>query len=397
VIYRLFFRLVLSHIDAERMHAVASRVLRTVNGISVLRTLLRKRLFPSDRRLRVRALGLDFPSPLGLAAGFDKDATTFDAYATLGFGCVEVGTVTSRCQAGLPKRRIYRISRERAVINWMGFPNEGADAIAERLHRRTDRRAVIGVNVGKSREVGLDDASRDFQETVSRLAPLADYLVLNVSSPNTPDLRDMQSPERLSELVTTVRSGMEGLRPVPLLIKISPDLSDPEIDAIADLAMELKLDGIVAINTTTNMEVLQRPLEQYGVPARGGISGAPVQIRAREVLRRLYARTGGRLTLVSVGGIDGAEEAWERVKSGATLLQAHTGFVYGGPLWPSRVNRKLARLAAQAGFTNVQDAVGTEATPVDAVANRNGARPSSDAPAVDSTQPHSTSAFPSIA
>jgi dihydroorotate dehydrogenase len=361
VSYRLLYTLLLSRLDAERVHRLTAHGLRAVNAIPPLRRLLRSLLAPRDERLRVRALGLDFPSPLGLAAGFDKEAAGFDAYATLGFGFVEIGTVTAQGQPGNPRPRIFRLTRERALVNRMGFPNAGAAAAEARLSRRDRSRAgaPVGVNVGKTRLA--QDADADYQATVRRLAPHADYLVLNVSSPNTPGLRDMQAVDRLAALIAAVRAALADVpRAVPLLVKIAPDLSDDDVDAIADLALRERLDGLIATNTTIDRGTLRDPAAP-DVPAEGGISGAPLKPRALAVLRRLHARTEGQLTLISVGGIESADDAWERIRAGATLVQAYTGFVYGGPLWPRRVNRGLARRTREAGLASVADAVGADA------------------------------------
>jgi dihydroorotate dehydrogenase len=358
VIYRLLYTLLLSRLDAERVHRLTARGLIALNRIPPLRRLLRALLAPRDPALRVRALGLDVPSPLGLAAGFDKDAAGFEAYATLGFGFVEVGTITAHGQPGNGGTRIFRLARERALVNRMGFPNAGAAAAQPRL-ARPGRSCVVGVNVGKTRAAA--DAEADYRESVARLAPHADYLVLNVSSPNTPGLRDMQAVDRLAELIAAVRAELDGARrSPPLLVKIAPDLSDADVDAIADLALRERLDGLIATNTTIDRGALRDPAGP-GVPAEGGISGAPLKPRALAVLRRLHARTDGRLTLIAVGGIESADDAWERIRAGATLVQAYTGFVYGGPLWPRRVNRALARRVREAGLASVAEAIGTAA------------------------------------
>jgi dihydroorotate dehydrogenase len=356
VIYRLLYTLLLSRIDAERVHRITARGLIAVDRIPPLRRLLRALLAPRDPALRVRALGLDLPSPLGLAAGFDKDAAGFEAYATLGFGCVEVGTITARGQPGNPGKRIVRLPRERALVNRMGFPNAGAATAEACLRDRGAGAPMVGVNVGRTR--AAEDAEADYRESVRRLAPHADYLVLNVSSPNTPGLRDMQAVDRLAELIAAVRAELGGAaRPPPLLVKIAPDLSDEDVDAIADLALRERLDGLIATNTTIDRGALRDP-DAPNVPGEGGISGAPLGPRALAVLRRLHARTNGQLTLISVGGIETADDAWERIRAGATLVQAYTGFVYGGPLWPRRINRGLARHVREAGLRSIGEAVG---------------------------------------
>jgi dihydroorotate dehydrogenase len=363
VIYRLLYSLLLSRFDAERVHRLTAHGLIAVTRIPPLRRLLRTLLAPRDPALRVRALGCDFPSPLGLAAGFDKDAVGFGAYAALGFGHVEVGTITAQGQPGNAGTRIFRLTRERALVNRMGFPNAGAAAAEQRLARRergSSGAPVVGLNVGRTR--AAEDTEADYRESVRRLAPYADYLVLNVSSPNTPGLRDMQAVDRLAGLIAAVRSELtEASLAVPLLVKIAPDLSDEDVDAIADLALRERLDGLIATNTTIDRGALHEP-DPPGVPAEGGISGAPLRPRALAVLRRLHTRTNAQLTLISVGGIETADDAWERIRAGATLVQAYTGFVYGGPLWPRRINRGLADRVRAAGLSSVGEAVGTGGT-----------------------------------
>jgi dihydroorotate dehydrogenase len=271
---------------------------------------------------------------------------------------VEVGTVTARPQAGNPRPRVHRLLADRGLLNSMGFPNAGAAVTAARL-RRARRGTIVAANVGKSRDAGLDDAGADYREAVGHLAAACDFLVLNVSSPNTPGLRDMQAVERLGALVDDVRAELaaRGIAR-PLLVKLSPDLDDAAIDAIADLARERHLDGLVAVNTTTAREGLASPAATLARP--GGVSGAPLAPRALAVLRRLRARVGDELVLVSVGGVGSADDAWQRIAAGATLVQAYTGFVYGGPLWPRRVNAELARRAEAAGAPTIQALVGSE-------------------------------------
>lgn len=307
-------------------------------------------------------MGLDFRSPLGVAAGVDKNATWFDALGALGFGAVEVGTVTARAQGGNPQRpRVSRLPRDRALLNALGFPNDGCGAVAPRLaHRRT--RAVVGANIGKTKVVQIDDAVPDYRESTRALAPLADYLVLNVSSPNTPGLTRMQTVDRLGALVAGVREELRACDragEVPLLIKLGPDLPNAEIEEIAEMAVQLELDGIVAVNTTVDTGLARHSeaeiaSQQHG----GGVSGRPLKERALEVLRLLHARAGDRLTLISVGGVGDHLDVWERILAGASLVQAYTGFVYGGPLWPRRVNRGVARCLRDSQWSSIGEAVG---------------------------------------
>jgi dihydroorotate dehydrogenase len=320
--------------------------------------LLRRYAVPRDPSLEVRALGLTFPSPLGVAAGVDKDASWFESLGLLGFGFVEVGTVTARGQEGNPLPRVFRLTRDRALLNKMGFPNPGAEVVAGRLRRRTGR-VIVGVNVGKSRATPLAEAGEDYRATVRHVAPVCDYIAINVSSPNTPGLREMQAVERLAPLVGDVRdelaaAGVE----IPILIKISPDADDDQVDAVAELAMGLSLDGIVAVNTTVDRSRLTASYDAIAAVDGGGVSGAPLKARALEILQRLYARVGKTLVLISVGGVETPEDAWERILAGATLVQAYTGFVYGGPVWPGHMNRALARRVRDSGRSSIQELVG---------------------------------------
>jgi dihydroorotate dehydrogenase len=346
LMYRLLFTTVLRRLPAETVHRLSFRALRVLAAVPGALALLRRLLGPRDAALRVRALGLEFPSPVGLAAGFDKDAEAYEALGAFGFGFVEIGTVTARPQPGNPKPRLFRLPADRAIVNRMGFNNDGARAAADRLQGR--RRAIVGVNIGKTKVVPEHEAVADYVESTERLAALADYLVVNVSSPNTPGLRNLQAVEHLRPLLEAVRAAARRVTPrhVPLLVKIAPDLADADIDAVADLALDLGLDGIIATNTTISRDgLVSEDVEAFGA---GGLSGAPLKRRSLEVLRRLKARTGDRLVLVSVGGVETADDAWERIQAGATLVQAYTGLIYGGPSWPRRINRGLsARLRGE--------------------------------------------------
>jgi dihydroorotate dehydrogenase len=358
MIYRLFFRYVLRWLDAERAHGMAIATMRVYGWIPGAVSLTDRLLRPAET-LRVRAFGREFRTPLGLAAGVDKNSVAFDALAALGFGAVEVGTVTNHRQDGNPRPRVWRLLGDRALQNAMGFPNDGAATQARRLAKRRTKQ-VLGVNVGKSKVADIDsEAVDDYRAAVRQLAAYADFLALNVSSPNTPGLRSMQSIQHLRMLVSGVRSELAELgHKVPLLIKLGPDLSDNEIADLADAAGDMEIDGIIAVNTTTAYPETTASLEAITANGgEGGISGQPLKPRALEVLELLSARVGG-LPLISVGGIESAEDVWQRILSGATLVQVHTGFVYGGPLWPRRVNRDLARILEESPFATIEDAVG---------------------------------------
>lgn len=331
------------------------RWLVAMPGVEALMTWIFR---PRDPAIAVDALGLKLSTPLGVAAGVDKNATWFRGLSALGFGFVEVGTVTAEAQAGNPGIRVSRLSRDRALLNSMGFPNDGAVVISRRLAKRGA--SVVGVNIGKTMSVDIEDAVADYEASAGPLAPNADYLVINVSSPNTPGLVGMQAGGRLTELVGGVRRALEQIASdLPILVKIGPDLADSEVDQIAELALELELDGIVAVNTTTQTNLASASVEQINrLTHRGGLSGAPLKARSLEILKRLHAKTEGRVVLVSVGGIESPEDAWQRILAGASLLQAHTGFVYGGPLWPSRMNRGISRCLSASPWPTVKDAVG---------------------------------------
>jgi dihydroorotate dehydrogenase len=346
--YRFVFTQILSRFDAESVHHLTIRGLRLLALFPfALRTLYRW-LAPRDPGLRVDAFGVRFPSPFGLAAGFDKDAACVEPLAAFGFGHVEVGTITARAQPGNARPRLFRLVRERAIINRMGFNNEGAQRAARRLHRPRRLPVVVGVNIGKTKVIPEELAVGDYVAGARALAPLADYLVVNVSSPNTPGLRNLQAVELLRPLLVEVR---QAAGRTPLLVKVAPDLADEDVDAVADLAVELGLDGIIATNTTISRE---------GVSSTeaGGLSGRPLKARSLEVLRRLSARVGDRLTLVSVGGVEDVDDVWERLLAGATLVQGYTGMIYEGPLWASRINRALARRLRRHGYTSIGDVVG---------------------------------------
>lgn len=364
-VYPLLFRTVLRRIDPERAHHLAFGSIRAAGRIPGVRDAMRAVFAPPHPSLRVRAFGRDLPGPLGLAAGFDKNAVGADQLALLGFDFIEAGTVTNQPQPGNERPRLFRLPRDRALVNRMGFNNDGAAAVAARLAaRRPGPRPVLGINIGKTKAVPEDETTRDYAEATARLAPHADYLVVNVSSPNTPGLRGFQAADRLGPLLTAVREAADRAVPgarVPLLVKIAPDLSDEDVDAVAGLAIELELDGIIATNTTTGREGLRTPPRAVAALGPGGLSGAPLKQRSLHVLRRLYARTEGRLTLIGAGGIETADDAWERILAGATLVQAYSGFIYGGPAWARTLHRGLAARLAASPFATLAEATGAGA------------------------------------
>ncbi|MCP9959709.1 MULTISPECIES: quinone-dependent dihydroorotate dehydrogenase [Streptomyces] len=362
--YELFFHLVFKRMDPERAHHAVVRWIRLVAAVPVLRTFVAAVLAPRYRELRTEALGLRMHGPFGLAAGFDKNAVAIDGMAMLGFDHVEIGTVTGEPQPGNPGKRLFRLVPDRALINRMGFNNEGSAAVAERLRARVPAfRTVVGVNIGKTKVVPEAEAVADYVKSTERLARHADYLVVNVSSPNTPGLRNLQATEALRPLLTAVREAADRTAPhrrVPLLVKIAPDLADEDVDAVADLAVELGLDGIIATNTTVAREDLGLASDPALVAETGGLSGAPLKERSLQVLRRLYARVGDRLVLVGVGGVEDAEDAWRRILAGATLVQGYSALIYRGPFYARAVHKGLAARLKASPYATLADAVGAD-------------------------------------
>lgn len=352
--YDLLFDKVLTRTDPERAHHASFRAIRAAGP-----GLRAAHVAPRAGAGAIEVMGLRFPHRFGLAAGFDKNAVGIDALGALGFGHVEIGTVTALAQPGNPTPRLFRLTEDRAILNRMGFNNDGAAAVAQRLAVRAEKldragrrpELVLGVNIGKSKIVPEDDEAAvlaDYGSSTRLLAPYADYLVVNVSSPNTPGLRSLQAVERLAPLLEHVRRTADTASPdrrVPLVVKIAPDLADEDVLAVADLAMAQGLDGVIATNTTVRRDGLRTPAAEVEALGAGGISGVPVAARSREVLRLLRERLDGP-ALVSVGGVDTPAEALARVQAGADLVQLYTAFVYGGPLLPRRIARRLAAFDA---------------------------------------------------
>jgi dihydroorotate dehydrogenase len=342
--YECFVRPVLFRQDAERAHERGVDAMAWLGALGPLRWSLEhwtRRVFIRARQ--IEAFGLTFPNPVGLAAGFDKNARAWPAAAALGFGHVEIGTITAFAQPGNPKPRVIRYPEYEAVINRMGFNNEGSEAVAARLARQPGagaRRIPLGVNLGKSKVTDLEKAAGDYLISFKRLADHADYVALNVSSPNTPNLRQLQDESRLRELLGAVTSanrarGAEpGKRRVPILLKIAPDLTWPQIDAVLGVIAEFGLDGIIATNTT-----LARPGCFAGVNEAGGLSGAPLRRRSTEIVGYISQATSGRLPIIGVGGILDVEGAAEKLDAGATLVQVYTGMIYRGPFFAAELAR----------------------------------------------------------
>jgi dihydroorotate dehydrogenase len=331
-------------LDAERAHRLTIRALRLLPpGLPA----------KPDPVLAMRVAGLDFPNPVGLAAGFDKDAEAFGQMLGFGFGFVEVGTLTPRPQPGNPRPRLFRLAEDRAVINRMGFNNAGVEAAAARLAGRKRRRGLVGVNVGANKDSA--DRIADYGAGIAAMAPLADYLTINVSSPNTPGLRGLQDREALDALLAAVLAARPAPAP-PIFLKVAPDLGPREVDDIARVALERGADGLIVANTTVS-----RPqLRSRHRGEEGGLSGAPLKSLALERLRDFRRATGGALPLIAAGGIENGVDAFDRIRAGASLVQLYSALVYEGPGLAARINAELRRLVALHSFASLAEAVGTE-------------------------------------
>jgi len=362
-IYSAIARPLLFRLPPETVHELALHSLTLVLGSRTARELVARRTTLSPFG-KLERFGLTFANPLGLAAGFDKNGTAAQALAALGFGFIEVGSVTSEPQPGNPKPRLFRLPRDRALINRAGFNNCGARQLAENIKRhRPD--CVLGVNIGKSRRIAIEDAIPDYLESFAAVYDVADYLAVNVSSPNTPNLRDLQRPEMLRNLLESLQQRNAELarqnalsKPKPLLLKIAPDLTEAEIESIVEVGMGAGISGIIATNTTIRRDELLTSNEYVTACGEGGLSGAPLRQRSNQVVALIYRRTRGALPIIGVGGVFTAEDAWEKICAGASLIQLYTGFIYEGPNVARRINQGLGEILKREGFRSLDDAVG---------------------------------------
>jgi dihydroorotate dehydrogenase len=348
-------RSVLFRFDPERVHHLAHAALKRVGPAAARRR--RPAPIPS---LEVRCLGLRFDGPVGLAAGFDKGDVSLPGLFALGFSHVEIGTITPRPQAGNDRPRLFRLPEHRAIVNRMGFNNEGMEVCARRLEALSPaaRLGPVGVNVGKNKVTPNEDAAQDYLACIDRLYPYADYLVVNISSPNTPGLRQLQEKDQLDRLLRACVSRLAERAPgKPLLVKLAPDLAPEALDEAVDVAIAAGVAGIVATNTTLSRAGVER---HPRAKEAGGLSGAPLERLATEVVRRCYRRAAGRVPIVGVGGVMGAEDAYAKIRAGASLVQVYTGLIYGGPGFIARTHAGLARLLARDGFASVAEAVGAD-------------------------------------
>jgi dihydroorotate dehydrogenase len=337
-------RSLLFRLDPEQVHGLTLGLIRFAGDFPITSHLLRALFEVREPRLQVEVFGVRFKNPVGLAAGYDKDGVAVKGLSCLGFGHIEVGTVTRNAQAGNPPPRIQRVLEASALINSMGFPNAGVDA----LH--VPRGAVrVGINIGKSKDTPLEQAAQDYCALLERVHPQADYVALNVSSPNTPGLRALQARAAIEELLRAVIAVRDRLEPrVPLLVKVSPDLTEPELDDLLAVVTTCGVDGVIATNTT-----LSRAGLSHYENVSGGLSGAPLRTRATEIIRHIARRTAGKLPIIGVGGIADANDALEKIRAGASLIQIYTGLVYAGPALVGAINRGLVRACEREGVPNV--------------------------------------------
>lgn len=359
-------RPILFRLPAESAHEFALQALRSGLSTPLAREAVAKRLATREFG-SLNRFGLEFSNPVGLAAGFDKNGSYAGELAALGFGFIEVGTVTNQPQPGNPKPRLFRLPKDRALINRLGFNNVGAAQVAENLkHHRPA--CVIGVNIGKSRNVAIEDAVTDYLASFEAVYNVADYIAVNVSSPNTPNLRDLQAANLLEELLIALQGKNAELAArtsrerKPLLLKIAPDLSESEIEEIVAVAIEADIAGIIATNTTVRRDRLQTPAAEVQRWDEGGLSGAPLRSRSNEVISLIYNLTRGKLPIIGVGGVFTAEDAWEKICAGASLIQLYTGFIYEGPGVVRRINEGLAAIMKREGFAAIDEAVGSQRT-----------------------------------
>ncbi|MGD1842425.1 MAG: quinone-dependent dihydroorotate dehydrogenase [Thermonemataceae bacterium] len=342
--YKWLVRPLLFSLDAEKAHNFTFRLVKTLFKIPGVPALLGALYRFKHPKLKREVMGLSFDNPVGLAAGFDKNAVLIDEMAQLGFGFIEIGTVTPRPQAGNPQPRLFRLVTDEAIINRMGFNNEGMEALVKRLKKRKTK-VIIGGNIGKNKTTPNEEALRDYEACFEELFEVVDYFVVNVSSPNTPNLRALQEKEPLTRLLHHLQvKNQAKANPKPILLKIAPDLSNAQLDDIVEIVKDTQIAGVIATNTTISREELHTPTQQVAAIGAGGLSGKPLTQRSTEVIRYLHERAAGAFPIIGVGGIHNAQDALDKIAAGASLVQLYTGFVYEGPALCKKINQALAQL-----------------------------------------------------
>lgn len=357
-IYKKIVRPLLFKLPTETAHEIGLNALRFGFGSEFLQNKIAEK-FACDEFAELKRFGLTFKNPFGIAAGFDKNAIVANQLAALGFGFIEVGTVTFHAQPGNEKPRLFRLPQDSALINRAGFNNEGTAKAVERL-KKSRPTSVLGVNIGKSKIVPVEEATQDYLKSFELVHEIADYVAVNVSSPNTPNLRELQKADSLEELLSALQKRNVEKSAKPLLVKIAPDLSESEIEAISGICLKLNLSGIIATNTTINRDNLKTGKGEIEKIGAGGLSGKPLRARSNEVIKLIYKYSKGKLPVIGVGGIFTAEDAFEKITSGACLIQAYTGFVYQGITFARDINCGLAKILKEKGFRGLDEAVGSD-------------------------------------
>lgn len=341
-VYKSILKPLLFFFPAERAHHLTLFLLKMVLGIPLVGSMFKMNFSIKDERLKRNVFGLTFPNPVGLAAGFDKDGKHFRAMSALGFGFIEVGTVTPKPQGGNPQPRLFRLPEDDALINRMGFNNEGVRALVDRLKGGKPRNLIIGGNIGKNKVTPNEEATSDYVICFEALFPYVDYFVVNVSSPNTPNLRELQEKEPLTRLLSVLQEKNRAQSsPKPILLKIAPDLTDSQLDDIIDIVEDTGIDGVIATNTTISRADLQTAQGTVDEIGAGGLSGRPLKDRSTEVIRYLHQQSGGKITIIGVGGIYSAADALEKLEAGASLVQVYSGLIYEGPALIRRINQGI--------------------------------------------------------
>lgn len=341
--YRYFIKPILFLFDPEQIHHIVFKLIRLLSYIPFYSTISKLFFSVNDTRLERTVFGIRFPNPVGLAAGFDKDGKLFNELSALGFGFIEIGTLTPLSQEGNPKPRLFRLPKDQALINRMGFNNEGVDKAVERLRKR-HKNSIIGGNIGKNKITPNEHAIEDYEKCFNKLVNYVDYFVVNVSSPNTPNLRALQEKEPLKKLLNHLQNlNQQQSKPKPILLKIAPDLDYEQLDDIVEIVKETKIAGVIATNTTISREHLQTSLKELNAIGAGGLSGKPLCQRSTEVIRYLHQKSEGRFPIIGVGGIHSPEDALEKLDAGATLVQLYTGFIYEGPALVRNINKAILK------------------------------------------------------
>lgn len=348
---QFFFRL-----NPENAHELSRNLLQLADSLPFVFPILEKLTSYESPRLKVKVAGIDFKNPLGMGAGFDKTGELYPFLSKLGFGHVEIGTITGEEQPGNPKPRIFRYEKDSALVNRMGFNNPGSEKAYETIVKQ-ERKIPRGINAGKTKLVPVENTIDDYVRTFKKLSSLGDYGVINISSPNTPGLRSFQEKDAFMNLIKGIKQGLGGNFLIPTFIKLAPDLTDSAIEELLDIILDFNMDGVILTNTTINKKVLAN----YPQVEDGGISGAPLRSRSTDVIRLAYKKLQGRIPIIGVGGIDSGKAALEKIQAGANLFQIYTGYIYKGPFLPVSILEYLDKFMKKQGVKNIADLVGTEA------------------------------------